>query len=75
MRKGNGLGLDGCDEVEWNCLIGDIDDFCGIILGALAKANISADKVEEVYFGNVISANLGKRPVSLSFAVLRNEII
>ena len=32
------------------------------IQGALEKANVSADKVEEVYFGNVCSANLGQAP-------------
>jgi len=32
------------------------------IKGALEKANVEADKVEEVYFGNVCSANLGQAP-------------
>ncbi|KND00437.1 acetyl-CoA C-acetyltransferase [Spizellomyces punctatus DAOM BR117] len=33
-----------------------------VIKGALAKANIPADAVDEVYFGNVLSANLGQNP-------------
>lgn len=32
------------------------------IKGALEKANIEANKVEEVYFGNVCQANLGQAP-------------
>lgn len=32
------------------------------IKGALGKAHLSADKVEEVFMGNVISANLGQAP-------------
>ncbi|KAJ3048175.1 erg10, acetyl-CoA C-acetyltransferase, partial [Rhizophlyctis rosea] len=32
------------------------------IKGALAKANLPADKVDEVFFGNVVSANLGQNP-------------
>ncbi len=32
------------------------------IRGALNKANMAADQVEEVYFGNVVSANLGQAP-------------
>lgn len=32
------------------------------IKGALEKANVEASKVEEVYFGNVCSANLGQAP-------------
>lgn len=32
------------------------------IKGALAKANLSADKVNEVFMGNVMSANLGQAP-------------
>lgn len=32
------------------------------IKGALDKAKISADKVEEVFMGNVVSANLGQAP-------------
>ncbi|NNE15333.1 MAG: acetyl-CoA C-acyltransferase [Saprospiraceae bacterium] len=32
------------------------------IKGALEKSNVSADKVEEVFMGNVISANLGQAP-------------
>jgi len=32
------------------------------IKGALNKANVLADKVEEVYMGNVVSANLGQAP-------------
>ena len=32
------------------------------IKGALEKANLSADKVDEVYMGNVLQANLGQAP-------------
>ncbi|MEH0154171.1 acetyl-CoA C-acyltransferase [Limibacter armeniacum] len=32
------------------------------IKGALEKANVSADKVDEVFMGNVVSANLGQAP-------------
>jgi acetyl-CoA C-acetyltransferase len=32
------------------------------IKGALEKAGVSADQVEEVYFGNVVSAGLGQAP-------------
>src|SRR5688500_753215 len=32
------------------------------IAGALAVSNISADQVEEVFMGNVVSANLGQAP-------------
>ncbi len=32
------------------------------IKGALKKAGVSADQVNEVYFGNVVSANLGQAP-------------
>ena len=32
------------------------------IKGALAKAGVSAEEVNEVYFGNVVSANLGQAP-------------
>ena len=32
------------------------------IKGALAKAKLSPDKVEEVFMGNVVSANLGQAP-------------
>ena len=32
------------------------------IKGALEKAGVSADKVEEVFMGNVVSANLGQAP-------------
>ena len=32
------------------------------IKGALNKAGISADKVEEVFMGNVLQANLGQAP-------------
>lgn len=32
------------------------------IKGALEKANITAEAVEEVYFGNVVQANLGQAP-------------
>ena len=32
------------------------------IKGALGKAGISADKVEEVFMGNVVSGNLGQAP-------------
>jgi acetyl-CoA C-acetyltransferase len=32
------------------------------IKGALEKANIAAEAVEEVYFGNVVQANLGQAP-------------
>ncbi len=32
------------------------------IKGALAKAGVSAEEVQEVYMGNVISANLGQAP-------------
>lgn len=34
------------------------------IKGALERAGISADQVEEVYFGNVLSANLGQAPAT-----------
>lgn len=30
--------------------------------GALGKANVKPDQVEEVYFGNVLSAGLGQAP-------------
>ncbi|KAJ2512582.1 erg10, acetyl-CoA C-acetyltransferase [Coemansia sp. RSA 1939] len=30
--------------------------------GALGKSNVSAEDVEEIYFGNVMSANLGQNP-------------
>lgn len=32
------------------------------IKGALSKANVNADQVQEVFMGNVISANLGQAP-------------
>jgi acetyl-CoA C-acetyltransferase len=32
------------------------------IKGALAKSGVSSDAVEEVFMGNVISANLGQAP-------------
>jgi acetyl-CoA C-acetyltransferase len=32
------------------------------ITGALAAANVSADLIQEVYMGNVVSANLGQAP-------------
>ena len=32
------------------------------IKGALEKINLSADKVDEVYMGNVLQANLGQAP-------------
>ena len=32
------------------------------IKGALDKAGVPAEKVEEVYMGNVVSANLGQAP-------------
>ena len=32
------------------------------IKGALEKANVAAEEVEEVFFGNVVSANLGQAP-------------
>lgn len=32
------------------------------IEGALAKANVKADQINEVYFGNVVQANLGQAP-------------
>lgn len=32
------------------------------IKGALAKANVSPDQVDEVFMGNVVSANLGQAP-------------
>src|SRR5438128_889316 len=32
------------------------------IKGALAKARIDAKEVDEVFFGNVVSANLGQAP-------------
>lgn len=34
------------------------------IKGALERAGISAEQVEEVYFGNVLSANLGQAPAT-----------
>ncbi|KAI9014906.1 Thiolase, N-terminal domain-containing protein [Gaertneriomyces semiglobifer] len=33
-----------------------------VIKGALAKANVPASEVQEVFFGNVLSANLGQNP-------------
>ncbi len=32
------------------------------IKGALERANLKAEKIQEVYFGNVVSANLGQAP-------------
>jgi len=32
------------------------------IKGALERANLDAEKIQEVYFGNVVSANLGQAP-------------
>ncbi|HHP7242821.1 MAG TPA: acetyl-CoA C-acyltransferase [Cyclobacteriaceae bacterium] len=32
------------------------------IKGALERANLNAEKIQEVYFGNVVSANLGQAP-------------
>lgn len=34
------------------------------IKGALKRAGIQADQVEEIYFGNVLSANLGQAPAT-----------
>lgn len=46
------------------------------IKGALEKANISADKVEEVYMGNVLQANLGQAPArqAAMFAGIPNSV-
>ena len=47
---------------------GALSDFTAIQLGSIAiegalkKASISADQVDEVYFGNVVSAGLGQAP-------------
>ncbi len=45
------------------------------IKGALNKAGISADKVEEVFIGNVLQANLGQAPARQAaiFAGIRND--
>jgi acetyl-CoA C-acetyltransferase len=48
---------------------GMLSEFSAIDLGAIAiegalkRADIGADQVQEVFFGNVISANLGQAPV------------
>ena len=39
-----------------------VDLGAAAIRGALARANISPELVEEVYFGNVVSANVGQAP-------------
>ncbi|NNL90725.1 MAG: acetyl-CoA C-acyltransferase [Saprospiraceae bacterium] len=46
------------------------------IKGALEKSNVSADKVEEVFMGNVISANLGQAPARQAsiFAGIPNTV-
>ena len=46
------------------------------IKGALNKAGISADKVEEVFIGNVLQANLGQAPARQAaiFAGIRNDV-
>lgn len=46
------------------------------IKGALAKANLSPDKVEEVFMGNVVSANLGQAPARQAsiFAGIPNSV-
>lgn len=36
--------------------------FCYGLLGALQRANIDPSLVQEVFFGNVLSANLGQAP-------------
>ncbi|MBT8228999.1 MAG: acetyl-CoA C-acyltransferase [Bacteroidia bacterium] len=46
------------------------------IKGALERAKISADKVEEVFMGNVVSANLGQAPArqAAMFAGIPNTV-
>lgn len=46
------------------------------IKGALSKAGISADKVEEVFMGNVLQANLGQAPARQAaiFAEIPNSV-
>lgn len=46
------------------------------IKGALNKAGISADKVEEVFMGNVLQANLGQAPARQAaiFAGITNDV-
>ena len=46
------------------------------IKGALNKAGISADKVEEVFIGNVLQANLGQAPARQAaiFAGITNDV-
>lgn len=46
------------------------------IKGALEKGNVSPDAVDEVYFGNVISANLGQAPArqAAKFAGIPNNV-
>lgn len=46
------------------------------IKGALEKANLSADKIEEVYMGNVLQANLGQAPArqAAMFAGIPNNV-
>ncbi|MBT8189650.1 MAG: acetyl-CoA C-acyltransferase [Saprospiraceae bacterium] len=46
------------------------------IKGALERAKISADKVEEVFMGNVVSANLGQAPARQAaiFAGIPNTV-
>ena len=46
------------------------------IKGALEKGNVSADQVEEVFMGNVLSANLGQAPARQAaiFAGLSNTV-
>lgn len=47
------------------------------IKGAIKKANISTKEVEEVFMGNVLSANLGQAPARQAalFAGLSNDVI
>ncbi|MFZ9848351.1 MAG: acetyl-CoA C-acetyltransferase, partial [Flavobacteriales bacterium] len=46
------------------------------IKGALAKINLDPNKVEEVYMGNVLQANLGQAPARQAsiFAGLPNTV-
>lgn len=46
------------------------------IRGALAKANITPEHVEEVFMGNVVSANLGQAPARQAsiYAGISNEV-
>ncbi len=46
------------------------------IKGALAKAGVAADQVDEVFMGNVVSANLGQAPARQAaiFAGIPNDV-